>query len=765
MQAAPKLSSRFPPKPPPKNLLALLLALLGCAALSARPAQAQTPPPAFGVIHSFQAPRGDTEGYSPQGALTSGGDGFLYGTTPTGGVGNEGTLFKVRLDGTGAQTIHSFSAVVPYNSAYPGMNADGAQPSGALTRGTDGFLYGAASGGGTSADGALFKVRPDGSGFRAFYSFSAPNSATSLNTNPDGAAPVNGLAAGGDGFFYGVTRGGGANGGGTVFQVSGDGSVFHALHSFTAGTDGNLPNGGLAAPGDGFLYGTVGYFSNPDGPNRGGSGGSGPNTNGTVFRVGTDGTGYQTLYTFGTAGGGTLPTAGLVSGPGGYLYGTTSAGGANGTGTIFKIKPDGSGFQDFYSLPADAGGLDFGAQGSGPGAGVTVGADGMLYGATTYGGPSVTGTLYRVGTDGDGFQTLHTFSARSNSSPPTNPDGANPLSAPVFGPDGSLYGTAGGGGAGGLGTLYRLASVHTHLLWDTADGRASLWAIDTLGRVAISPTYGPFDGGRWRATAMATGPDGRAHLLWSHPADGTYSAWDVTDPDKPAILPTYGPYPGWSAAAITVGSDGQDRLLWNFAGSHDFGQGSTGPAALWTIDAQGGFSDQLYGPYETWSTAALGSSSGAVSHLLWHNTGGQASLWTIGALGDVGVSPTYGPYDGGRWRAVGLAVGLQGERDLLWSHGPDSAASFWRVDASGSRTTLSPTYGPYAGFSCVALAADPAGGSSLLWSQPSTGKAALWALDAAGDAPGAGTTTQAVYGPFPDGQGGFWAPVAASAGP
>ncbi len=455
---------------------------------------------------------------------------------------------------------------------------------------------------------------------------------------------------------------------------------------------------------------------------------------------------------------GANPSGSLTPGPGGFLYSTTNEGGANGSGEIFKLQPDGSGFQVIYSFSArDSNGDN--ADGANPlYNSVTPGADGFLYSVAEYGGANGKGTVFRLAPDGSGFQTLYSFSGTS----PRNTNGEYPQTTPIFGPDGFLYGTTVGGGPSGYGLLYRLTPIHTHLLWDTADGRASLWTVDIQGNVTISPTYGPYDSGRWQAKSLATGLDGRAHLLWTHPSDGAYSVWDITDPAHPNIMPTYGPYPGWSAAALTVGSDGLDRLLWNNTPS---GTPSTGPSDLWTIRANGSFSFNRYGPYPTWSTAALASADGGVSHLLWHNTAGMASLWTVGPAGDFQYSPTYGPYSG--WQTTSLAVGLQGERDLLWNHFSDGGASLWRVNAAGTPAVFpaSGAYGPYSGYSCVAVTADPAGAAYLLWSQAATGHAAFWKLDSAGNVPGVGASTQANYGPYPDGHGGFWTPLAASAGP
>ncbi len=724
-----------------KSPFLFFLALLSGVASLAGPASAQSPPLGYGIIHSFQAKDStgrNPDGENPYSGLTSGGDGYLYGVTASGGTGNEGTIFKVRLDGSGFQTLYSFS---PHSSSSPYGNGDGRIAVGALLPGGDGFFYGTAEQGGTNGSGTLFKIRADGTGFAVIHTFSA----LSNGDNSDGALPNAGLTSGGDGFFYGVTEEGGPNGDGTIFQVNSDGSVFNPIHSFAVATDGEIVRGRLAALGDGYLYGTA-------------ETGTGTTAYGTVFRVRTDGTGFLVLHPFTTStADGDAPKGGLTSGPGGFLYGTTFIGGANKEGTVFKLQPNGSGFQVLYSFSARDG-SSHNADGAEPEYGsVTVGADGLLYGTTFFGGPDGGGTVYRVAPDGTGFQTLHGFGTNGAA------DGNYGSGTPIFGPDGNLYGVTAEGGSAGNGALYRLAPVHTHLLWDTADGRASLWTLDIQGNVAYSPTYGPYSG--WKATSLATGPDGRSHLLWAHPADGTCSVWDITNPAKPAVLPNYGPYPGWSAIALTVGSDGIDRLLWNDSQPLAFGKDSPGPASLWSLTATGDFSYQIYGPYNTWSTAALASSAGGISHLLWHNTAGLASLWTVGPGGDFQYSPTYGPFSG--WQTTRLAVGLQGERDLLWSHSADGAASLWRVNAAGTPAVFPATgaYGPYSGYSCVAVTADPAGTAYLLWSQPSTGHAALWKLDGAGDVPGTGGSTQSGYGPYPDGHGGFWAPVAASAGP
>jgi uncharacterized repeat protein (TIGR03803 family) len=109
---------------------------------------------------------------------------------------NCGTIFKVTSGGT-LTTIHSFS------------NAEGAGPSGGLTYGSDGNLYGDAEGGGTDGYGTLFKITTGGT-LTALHSFDGT----------DGRDPIVTMVQGTNGIFYGDTYAGGTNNDGTVFSLS-----------------------------------------------------------------------------------------------------------------------------------------------------------------------------------------------------------------------------------------------------------------------------------------------------------------------------------------------------------------------------------------------------------------------------------------------------------------------------------------------------------------------------------------------------------------
>lgn len=123
-------------------------------------------------------------------------DGYLYGRAIEGGVGNGGTLYRIRHDGSGFQVTHLFTEAI-----------NGFQPTGDLAFGDDGFFYGTTRAGGTNGLGTVFKVRPDGSEFAKIFNFTGAN----------GASPMGGVILRGE-VMYGTTPSGGANGHGTVFK-------------------------------------------------------------------------------------------------------------------------------------------------------------------------------------------------------------------------------------------------------------------------------------------------------------------------------------------------------------------------------------------------------------------------------------------------------------------------------------------------------------------------------------------------------------------
>jgi len=147
---------------------------------------------------------------------------------------------------------------------------------------------------------------------------------TNNGTTNKGRKPTCRLIDGGDGFFYGTTQEGGANGLGTVFKVNSSGSLTTLVEfSGTSGPKrGSIPVAGLVRGLDGLFYGTTSSGGTFD--------------LGTVFRVSSTGE-METLFDFYTPTDG-HPTASLILSADGNLYGTTSGP----HGTIYRMVLPGS---------------------------------------------------------------------------------------------------------------------------------------------------------------------------------------------------------------------------------------------------------------------------------------------------------------------------------------------------------------------------------------------------------------------------------------
>jgi uncharacterized repeat protein (TIGR03803 family) len=330
---------------------------------------------------------------------------------------------------------------------------DGAYPDARLMLSAS-TLYGTAFCGGDSASGTVFKVNTDGTGFMPLYSFT-PISAPFSGSNSDGAFPESGLISSNN-VLYGTAFGGGGSGNGTVFKLNTDGTGFTTLHNFTTSSGTLNANSDGKNPDAGLILSGSTLFGTAA---NGGEAGAG-----TVFAVNIDGTGFTTLHRFAagnlnpnnlyTNSDGANPFAELVL-SGHTLFGTASLGGSSGNGTIFRINTDGTGFVTLYSFTAKSG---FSPYTNGDGANPTGGlllSGNVCYGTAGLGGSSGNGTVFKINTDGTGFTTLHSFSATSVSAPHTNADGAYPRTALILSGS-TLAGTAGAGGDSGNGTIFTL---------------------------------------------------------------------------------------------------------------------------------------------------------------------------------------------------------------------------------------------------------------------------------------------------------------------
>ncbi len=377
---------------------------------------------------------------------TLGPDGALYGTTSATSIVTGGLIYRAATDGSSVKTIYQLT-----------LN-DGLSPVAGLLLGSDNLLYGTTSSGAASqvgSTGTVFRVAADGSGFLIIHRFEPYTVSNVIGgaINTDGAAPVAELVEGPDGFLYGVTREGGPNGTGVVFKLARDGSDFSVLHAFSAVTTDADTSPPINA--DGLtLFGTPMIFSDGFLYSTASSGGS--NGNGTLFRIGLDGSGFEVVYAFSTltanANGlstnddGAAPVAGLTDGGDGLLYGVTNLGGSEGNGTIFSFDPVSKLLTTLHAFDGNAGARPTGE--------LLLADDGQLYGSTGTGGTNAQGnttthgTLFSIARDGTGFTNLLSFEGSNGSSP----------TGKLIQLDSSNFvGVATGGGKCGQGVLYNLS--------------------------------------------------------------------------------------------------------------------------------------------------------------------------------------------------------------------------------------------------------------------------------------------------------------------
>lgn len=313
------------------------------------------------VLYAFTGTNGD--GFWPAGGLLRDKAGNLYGTTLYGGIKGHckyscGTVFSLTPDGV-ETVIHAFNG-----------GKDGWAPAAGLIADSKGNFYGTTQSGGAKDLGTVFRISRNGTE-KVLYAFKGGS---------DGANPEASLLLDKAGNLYGTTAIGGtcsnAGGCGTVFRLAPDGTET-VLYTFTDGTDGGYPASSLIADKAGNLYGTT------EGGGIPGIKSCDRSTCGVVFSLAPDRT-ETVLYSFhGGMNDGGEPHAGVVADTAGNLYGTTYRGGGNkcggqGCGTVYKLAPDGT-----ESVLAA---LAISDKANAPTAGLIIGANGRLYGTASLGG-------------------------------------------------------------------------------------------------------------------------------------------------------------------------------------------------------------------------------------------------------------------------------------------------------------------------------------------------------------------------------------------
>ena len=194
--------------------------------------------------------------------------------------------------------------------------------------------------------------------------------------------------------------------------------------------------------------------------------------------------------------------------------------------------------------------------------------------------------------------------------------------------------------------------------------------------------------------------------------------------------------------ASSTAQTGMTHILWN---------NTNGAASIWNYNpANGTFAQNTYGPYTGWTakTVADGGTDGQ-TRVLWDNTNGTASIWSLNNSTGQFTDYNFGPYPG--WTAKALSVGTNNTTHVLWDN-TNGTVSVWNYNTSTGTFTQN-QYGPYSGWTATAIADGPDGQTQLLWDN-TNGMASIWSLNNQ-----TGQFTDYNFGPYPN-----WTAITLSVG-
>jgi uncharacterized repeat protein (TIGR03803 family) len=325
----------------------------------------------------------------------------------------------------------------------------------------------------------------------------------------------------------------------TCAQAAETGGVLTTVYSFCAD---------IACVNGSFIYdnGAAALVQGTNGDLYGTTWGGGAYGYGTVFGITPSGT-LTTLYSFTGGSDGSGPYFGLVLATNGDLYGITTAGGASGAGTVFKITPGGT-LSTLHSFCAESGCAD----GSYPWSGLIQALNGDLYGTAQAGGAFGLGTIFKISTSGT-LTTLYSFTGGS--------DGSAPQAPLVQAADGYLYGTTYFGGAANFGTIFKitpngeLTTLHS---FNGSDGAFSQAAL-------IQAT----DGDLYGTSKLSTNPNDLGTVYKITPAGTVTTLWRFNGSDGQ-----------WPNSALIQATDG------NLYGTTEIG-GTSGTGTIFKFTLGG----------------------------------------------------------------------------------------------------------------------------------------------------------------------------------
>ena len=257
---------------------------------------------------------------------------------------------------------------------------------------------------------------------------------------------------------------------------------------------------------------------------------------------------FTTLLDFDGPNGATPgPAMQLVEGFDGYLWGTTTAGGTAGAGTIFKLNTATSFLSIAYSFNSAAAYV--------PWAGLTLAPNGTLYGTTAYGGAMNLGNIFTFSQKG----SFKTPSAGFNGS-----NGSYPLAGMVRSSNGIFYGTTAQGGQNGVGTIFQLI------------GSSSPVAVTDLQSEAPYTTLVQDRHGVFYGTLPYGGTSGKGEVFYMDALGAGMTTHSFSGPDGETPI-----------AGLVQGSNGDFYGITQLGGTDNVG-------TIFTISATGSYFKTLH---------------------------------------------------------------------------------------------------------------------------------------------------------------------------
>lgn len=320
-----------------------------------------------------------------------------------------------------ARADYSLTTVYHFKSNQT-VDPAGGGPRGGLGVDSNGLLYGTTFRGGTTTKNDFNAFFETG----MVYSFDPVSGVQTPLANMDASGkmvpdPESNLVADSAGNLYGTTVGGGANGSGNIFMIAAGTHAVSTVFSFDFAN--SAPYGGVIPDGSGNLLGA---------------------TSTGIYSVNISTHAFAPLATFSSANAGFKSYGNLFRDASGNLYGTNASGGANNSGTFFKMNGT---THALTVMPFN------GTNGSNPQGGLVADINGNLYGTTLGGGANGKGTIFKVDHATGILSTLLSFDG-------TN--GSSPMCTMLIDANGNLFGTTRGGTVFELdGTTHQLMTLAT----------------------------------------------------------------------------------------------------------------------------------------------------------------------------------------------------------------------------------------------------------------------------------------------------------------